>query len=70
MTVKILDNNGMSLGTVVVTLEQIKRMNSEGVRFERAYYFFLAARAREFYTKARRVSVKWQIAQILPLIFV
>ena len=35
MTVKILDNNGMSLGTVVVTLEQIKRMNSEGVRFER-----------------------------------
>ena len=37
MTVRILDNNGMSLGTVVVvTLEQIKRMNSEGVRFERA----------------------------------
>ena len=36
MTVRILDNNGMNLGTVVVTLEQIKRMNSKGVRFERA----------------------------------
>ena len=36
MTVRILDNNGMNLGTVVVTLEQIKRMNSESVRFERA----------------------------------
>ena len=36
MTVRILDNNGMNLGTVVVTLEQIKRMNSECVRFERA----------------------------------